>query len=106
METLVSFLVNGKAPTEYLRYPVDVLMALYAYTNDVRYLAMKNNILQKLSKGGKVIMPELLDKIEYDNSVKIAKNLIAMGENSLESIAKATGLPLETIQELAKQTAA
>lgn len=105
-KTLVSFLVKGKAPTEYLRYPIDVLMALYAYTNDIRYLAMKNNILQKLSKGGKVIMPELLDKIEYERAVKIAKNLITMGENSLESISKATDLPLEVVQELAKQIAA
>lgn len=105
-KTLVSFLVNGKAPTEYLRYPIDVLMALYAYTNDVRYLAMKNNILQKLSKGGKVTMPELLDKIEYDNSVKIAEKLIAMGKLSLEDIAEGTGLTLETVQELAKQSAA
>lgn len=105
-KTLVSFLVKGKAPIEYLRYPIDVLMALYAYTNDVRYLAMKNNILQKLSKGGNVTMPELLDKIEYDNSVKIAKNLIALGGVSLENIAKATDLPLEIVQELAKQTVA
>lgn len=109
-KALVSFLAKSKTSLEELQYPIDVLMALYAYTNDARFLAKKNYILQKLSKGGKVTMPEILDAYLEKESTKrvieVAKNLIALGHVSLEEIAECTNLPLETIQELAKQQVA
>lgn len=47
-----------------------------------------------------------LDKLENEKTIQIAKDFIALGENSLESIAKATSLSLEKVQELAKELAA
>lgn len=103
---LVTFLIKHEAPLDELQHPIDVLMALYAYTKDIRYIAMKNAIIQKVAQGGKVTMPEIYDEIQYKRAVEIAKNLIEMGEDSLEKIAKATDIPLEVVQELAKQMVA
>lgn len=105
-KALVILLAKQEATLEELNYPLDVLMALYAYTNDTRYLAKKNDILRKLSQGGKITMPEIYDEIQRKKAVKIAEKLITMGKFTLEDIAEGTGLPLETVQELAKQTAA
>lgn len=44
---------------------------------------------------------ETRDAAAYQKSIDIAKNLIEIGEITLETIAKACGLPLEKIQELA-----
>lgn len=60
-KALVAFLVKQEIIVEELLYPIDALMALYAYTNDSRFLTKKNALLQKLSQGGKVKMPEILD---------------------------------------------
>ena len=38
------------------------------------------------------------------NSESIARSLLAIGENTLEGIAKATGLTLERVQKLAATT--
>lgn len=65
-----------------------------------------NDILRKLSQGDKITMPEIYDEIQRKKAVKIAEKLITMGKFTLEDIAEGTGLPLETVQELAKQTAA
>lgn len=105
-KALVKFLVKQETSLEELQYPIDVLMAIYAYTNNPRFLTIKNDILKKLSQGGKITMDDFLDKLENEKAIQIAKNFITLGENSLESIAKATGLPLEKVQELAKELAA
>lgn len=109
-KALVAFLAKRKTSLEELQYPIDVLMSLYAYTNDTRFLTKKSEILQKLSKGGKVTMPEILDeyieKKATERVIEVAKNLIALDNISLEEIAQATNLPFEAVQELAKQQVA
>lgn len=44
---------------------------------------------------------ETRDAARYQEKIEIAKNLIDMGEMTLETIAKACTLPLEIVQELA-----
>ena len=110
LESHNEILAKRKTSLEELQYPIDVLMSLYAYTNDTRFLTKKSEILQKLSKGGKVTMPEILDeyieKKATERVIEVAKNLIALDNISLEEIAQATNLSFETVQELAKQQVA
>ena len=40
---------------------------------------------------------------EYRNSIRIAANLLKLGTVSHEDIAKATGLPVETVHALAEE---
>lgn len=121
-KALVEFLVKQETSSTELQHPIDVLMALYAYTNDPRFLAKKNDILQKVSKGGIITMPEILDayiekrtaeivaevtaEVTAERNIQIAKNLIDLGSNSLDDIAKVTGLPLDKVQKLAKEQVA
>jgi len=51
-------------------------------------------------------MCRAFEETRNEKAILIAKNLIAMGQMSLEMIAQATELPLEKIQELASMKAA
>ena len=46
-------------------------------------------------------MCRAFDETRNEKAIRIAKNLIEMGQMSIEMIAKATELPLEKVQELA-----
>lgn len=50
---------------------------------------------------GVEIMCRAFEETRNEKAIQIAKNLIAMGQMSLEMIAQATELPLEKVQELA-----
>ena len=75
-------------------------------------LAKKANDLKNTKKGVKT-METYLDKYDRENiekgrresQIKIAMNLIALGTVSYEDISKATGLSIETINELAGKVA-
>ena len=47
------------------------------------------------------IMENLMEKRSRNDRIASAKELIALGKNSLEEIAKVLHLPLSTVQELA-----
>ena len=55
-KVLVKFLVKQETSLAELQHPIDVLMAIYAHTNNPRFLTIKNDILKKLSQGGKITM--------------------------------------------------
>ncbi len=51
-------------------------------------------------------MCKAFEETRNEKAIWIAKNLIADGELSMEKIAKACGLTLEQVQELAKKKSA
>jgi predicted transposase YdaD len=52
----------------------------------------------------KTILRQGIKQGEEKKAMETAVNLVKFGKNTLEEIAAATGLPLETVKELEKQT--
>lgn len=57
----------------------------------------------KREKGGRKIMSGMFEKIQQETKEEVAKNLLILNKLSVEEIAKATGLTLEKIKDLAKK---
>jgi len=59
---------------------------------------LKGNDLQKVKE--RLNMNELIEMFKTDKAIEIAKKFIAQGNISLESIADATGLDIEKLEDL------
>lgn len=76
---------------------VEVKKEQYGFLSAYYVYKMHENDIKKEGK-----REGILEGIEQ-NKLETAKNLLKMNVNTHEQIAQATGLPLETVEELAKQ---
>jgi len=76
---VVTVLAEGKIDKKHdfrrLKYPVDALDMIYAYTKDARYLNIRNGIIKKEKKGEVISMSEFLDELERNKTIEIAKKM-------------------------------
>ncbi len=76
---VVTVLAEGKIDKKHdfrkLRYPVDVLDMIYAYTKDGRYRKIRNEVAKKEMKGEAISMSEFLDELERNKVIETAGSI-------------------------------
>ncbi len=58
-----------------LKYPVDALDMIYAYTKDERYRNIRNEVIKKEMKGEVISMSEFLDELEKNKVIETAGSI-------------------------------
>ncbi|MCM1046329.1 MAG: hypothetical protein NC417_12540 [Candidatus Gastranaerophilales bacterium] len=76
---VVTVLSEGKIDKKHnfrkLKYPVDALDMIYAYTKDERYRNIRNEVIKKEMKGEVISMSEFLDELEKNKTIEIAGSI-------------------------------
>ncbi len=67
--------IDKKHDFQQLKYPVDALDMLYAYTKDKHYLNIRNQIVKKEQKGEVIRMGDFFDQVERNKTIEIAKKM-------------------------------
>ncbi len=74
---VVTVLAEGRIDKKHdyrkLKYPVDALDMIYAYTKDERYLKIRNEVIKKEMKGEVISMSEFLDELEKNKVIETVK---------------------------------
>ncbi len=103
---VVTVLAEGRIDKKYgfrkLKYPVDALDMIYAYTKDVRYLNIRNKIIKKEMKGEAISMSEFLDELERNKIIETARKMY-QGNNNVENTVYAIKCGLDISTEEAQE---
>ena len=83
--------------------PKDMYSEVFA--RRIRYLKETTEGRTKMGSEIEVIRQAAKAEFVEERNIEIAMNLLNIGKNSIEDIAKATGLPVDEIRELAKSKA-
>ncbi len=74
---VVTVLAEGKIDKKHdfrkLKYPVEALDMLYAYTRDEHYLNIKKQIIKKEMKGEVIKMGDFFDQVERNKIIETVK---------------------------------
>ncbi len=100
---VVTVLAEGRIDKKHnfrkLKYPVDALDMIYAYTKDERYLNIRNEIIKKEMKGEVISMSEFLDELERNKIIETARKMYQRDNNPSNSIlAIECGLDVSTTE--------
>lgn len=89
--------IDKKHDFQQLKYPVDALDMLYAYTKDKHYLNIRNQIMKKEQKGEVIRMSDFFDQVERNKTIEIAKKMYEKDQNLSNAIlAIECGLDIST----------
>lgn len=86
-----------------LKYPVDTLDMLYAYTKDEHYLNIRNQIVKKEQRGEVIRMGDFFDQVERNNTIAIARKMYqgnGNAENAVYAIMCGLDISTEEAQEI------
>lgn len=87
---VVTVLAEGKIDKTHnfrkLKYPVDALDMIYAYTKDERYRNIRNEVIKKEAKGEVISMSEFLDELERNKIIETAKKMYQDDSNTTIAI--------------------
>ena len=87
---VVTVLAEGKIDKVHdfkkLKYPVDALDMIYAYTKDKRYLSIRNGVIKKEAKGEVISMSEFLDELERNKIIETARKMYQRNNNAENAI--------------------
>lgn len=67
--------IDKKHDFQQLKYPVDALDMLYAYTKDEHYLNIRNQIIKKEQKGEVIKMGDFFDQVEKNKVIETAGSI-------------------------------
>ena len=67
--------IDKKHDFQQLKYPVDALDMLYAYTKDEHYLNIRNQIIKKDQKGEVIRMGDFFDQVEKNKVIETAGSI-------------------------------
>jgi len=82
-----------------LKYPVDALDMIYAYTKDKRYLNIRNEVIKKEAKGEMISMSEFLDELERNKVIETARKMYQGNHNAENAVyAIECGLDISTAE--------
>ncbi|MCM1057169.1 MAG: hypothetical protein NC517_06130 [Firmicutes bacterium] len=70
-----------------LKYPVDALDMLYAYTKDEHYLNIRNQIVKKEQEGEVIKMGDFFDQVERNKIIDTARKVYQKGKNTENVVA-------------------
>ncbi len=79
--------IDKKHDFQRLKYPVDALDMLYAYTKDEHYLNIRNQVVKKEQKGEVIRMGDFFDQVERNNTIAIAKKMYQKDKNAENAVA-------------------
>ncbi|MCM1261121.1 MAG: hypothetical protein NC313_00260 [Butyrivibrio sp.] len=83
---IVTVLSEGKIDKKHdfrkLKYPVDTLDMIYAYTKDERYRNIRNEVIKKDMKGEALSMSEFLDELEKNKVIETAGSIYRGTKNT------------------------
>lgn len=103
-----SFILYVNGQYRNLQTPIGQLMHDFSCNNSsgiINPVLKKRIQYLKGEEGGQgdmcKLMDDLINDVVKDRNLEFAKNLIALGNNSLSDIAKVSDLPLSTVEELA-----
>lgn len=82
---VITVLTEGKIDKTHdfrkLKYPVDALDMIYAYTKDERYRNIRNEVIKKEAKGEVISMSEFLDELERNKIIETARKMYQDDKN-------------------------
>ncbi len=76
--------IDKKHDFQRLKYPVDALDMLYAYTKDEHYLNIRNQVVKKEQKGEVIRMGDFFDQVERNKVIETARKMY-QGNNNAEN---------------------
>ncbi|MCM1220883.1 MAG: hypothetical protein NC548_40995, partial [Lachnospiraceae bacterium] len=69
-----------------LKYPVDALDMLYAYTKDEHYLNIRNQIIKKEQEGEVIRMGDFFDQVERNKIIETARKMYQKNSNTENAV--------------------
>lgn len=78
--------IDKKHDFQRLKYPVDALDMLYAYTKDEHYLNIRNQIIKKEQRGEVIRMGDFFDEVERNKTIEIAKKIYQKDRNTTNAV--------------------
>lgn len=94
--------IDKKHDFQQLKYPVDALDMLYAYTKDEHYLNIRNQIIKKEQKGEVIRMGDFFDQVERNKVIETARKMY-QGNNNAENAVYAIKCGLDVSVEEAQE---
>ncbi len=73
--------IDKKHDFQRLKYPVDALDMLYAYTKDEHYLNIRNQVVEKEQKGEVIRMGDFFDQVERNKIIETARKMYQKNNN-------------------------
>lgn len=95
--------IDKKHDFQQLKYPVDALDMIYAYTKDERYRKIRNKVIKKEMKGEVISMGEFLDELERNKILETARSIYRGTKNkdtAIQVIEYGLNVSIEEAQEI------